>query len=305
MLSLFFRSAPTFVGVDIGTSHIKAVVLECAGNEPRIGHACCVAIDRAEGDDALPIAMKRLQQQLPAGCERGAAAVSGATVMTKVITMDIGLSDLELETQIEIEADSLIPYPLDEVNLDFERLGAAESNRIEILLSACRREDVHARVEALAAADLHTEVVDVEAYALGRAAAMLAVTETVVALVDIGVSKASVAINCGEQTAFVRELSLGSRDQMAPDDAYPDVAQLAQQLQRTFQIYVNGDASKAIGRVMICGDVAELLLQQLQAALSIPCSLAQPRSVPLSGPLPASAYMVACGLALRGNDDPH
>ncbi|USD37886.1 MULTISPECIES: type IV pilus biogenesis protein PilM [Ferrimonas] len=304
MLSLFSRSAPTFVGVDIGTSQIKAVVLDNSGAAPRIGHACSVAIDPSDGADALAAAMKRLRQQLPAGSERGATAVSGATVMTKVITMEAGLNDLELETQIEIEADSLIPYPLDEVNLDFERLDSIDGNRVEILLSACRREDVHARVEALAAAELRTEVVDVEAYALGRAAAMMVVSETVVALVEVGVSKTCVAINCGDQTTFVRELSPGS-SALDPDDSDPDVAQLAQQLQRTFQIYVNGDTSKAIGRVLICGAMAESLLAPLQSALSIPCSLAEPRSVSLPEPLPASAYMVACGLALRGSDGTH
>ena len=57
-----------------------------------------------------------------------AAAVSGQTVITKIIYMDVNLNEQELASQIEIEADSLIPYPLDEVSLDFESLDVLISN---------------------------------------------------------------------------------------------------------------------------------------------------------------------------------
>jgi type IV pilus assembly protein PilM len=57
-----------------------------------------------------------------------AVAVSGSAVITKVIQIQAGLSDDELESQIMVEADQYIPYALDEVNLDFEILGKSENS---------------------------------------------------------------------------------------------------------------------------------------------------------------------------------
>ena len=51
------------------------------------------------------------------------AAVSGSSVINKIIAMPVGLTDEELETQIALEAYQYIPYPLEEVALDFEVQG--------------------------------------------------------------------------------------------------------------------------------------------------------------------------------------
>ena len=55
--------------------------------------------------------------------KRAAVAVSGSAVITKVISMSAALSDAEMENQIQLEADQYIPYPLEEVNIDFDVLG--------------------------------------------------------------------------------------------------------------------------------------------------------------------------------------
>ncbi len=78
-------------------------------------------------------------------------AVSGASVINKVIAMPAGLTDDEMETQIALEADQYIPYPLEEVALDFEVQGPTpgREDQVDVLLAACRRETIDSRVEAL------------------------------------------------------------------------------------------------------------------------------------------------------------
>jgi type IV pilus assembly protein PilM len=80
-----------------------------------------------------------------------ACAVSGAAVITKVISMPSALSEDELETQIRLEADQYIPYPLEEVKLDFEVLGPSERepDRVDVLLAASRNDNVEVLVAAL------------------------------------------------------------------------------------------------------------------------------------------------------------
>ena len=71
-----------------------------------------------------------------------AVAVAGSSVITKVIAMPASLSDNDMEEQIKAEADQYIPYPIDEVNLDFQVLGPnpRDKDSVEVLLAACRKE---------------------------------------------------------------------------------------------------------------------------------------------------------------------
>src|SRR5690606_39963198 len=99
----------------------------------------------------------------------------GSAVITKIIEMDAGLDENEMEEQIALEADQYIPYPLDEVALDFEVQGVSPRNpdRVEVLLAACRRENVAIREAALALAGLETKIVEVEASAMDRACELI------------------------------------------------------------------------------------------------------------------------------------
>ena len=83
--------------------------------------------------------------------KHAAVAVAGSAVITKTIELDGALSDEQMEAQITSEADQYIPYPLDEVAIDFEVQGRSERTeaQVEVLLAACRRENVEMREAAL------------------------------------------------------------------------------------------------------------------------------------------------------------
>jgi len=179
MLSRFFKKkASLIVGIDIGSHAVKAVllsqdddgyVLEAIATEAMPRGAI---IDREIQDiDAVGKVVSKIRKNITSSVSHAAAAVSGQTVITKVIYMDVNLSDHELASQIEIEADSLIPYPLDEVSLDFEKLDINESDptKVNVLLSAARTESVEARVAALELAGFESKVIDVESYSVSRA----------------------------------------------------------------------------------------------------------------------------------------
>ncbi len=189
------------VGIDIGSHSVKAVllnqsdegyVLESVATEVMPRGAI---IDREIQDiDAVGKVVAKIRKEITSSVTQAAAAVSGQTVITKVIYMDVNLSEQELASQIEIEADSLIPYPLDEVSLDFEKLDINESDptKVNVLLSAARTESIEARVVALEAANFQTRVIDVESYAISRTYDLSLsqlpddANDKTVAIVDIG-----------------------------------------------------------------------------------------------------------------------
>ena len=167
--------------------------------------------------EAIGNVIAKLKRKIPKSVQRAAVAVSGQTVITKVIFMDVSLTDAELESQIAIEADSLIPYPLDEVNIDFEKLAIneADPSKVNVLLSAARTESVQARVGALETANLKAAVVDVESYALSRAMDVYYqqlpsdAYNKCVAVVDIGAVLMLVSVVQEGETIYTRDQVFG------------------------------------------------------------------------------------------------
>ena len=225
MLSqLFQKPSPMMVGIDIGSHSIKAVLLreietgfrlEALAIEPMPKGAMS---ERTIQDiEAIGNVITKLRKKLPKSLKSAAVAVSGQTVITKVIFMDVSLTDAELESQIEIEADSLIPYPLDEVSLDFEKLSTneADPSKMNVLLSAARTESVEARVGALEAANLEAKIVDVESYALSRAMDVYYqqlpsdAFNKCVAVVDIGAVLMLVSVVQAGETIYTRDQVFG------------------------------------------------------------------------------------------------
>src|SRR5690606_40420158 len=92
---------------------------------------------------AVGEAVKRVVAKSRTSLRTAAVAVAGSAVITKTIQMPAGLSERDLESQITIEADQYIPYPLDEVAIDFEVLGPSAVNpeQVDVLLAACRKEN--------------------------------------------------------------------------------------------------------------------------------------------------------------------
>ncbi|HBS80471.1 MAG TPA: pilus assembly protein PilM, partial [Pseudomonas sp.] len=94
---------------------------------------------------------------------------------------------------------------------------ARSPGRVEVLLAACRKENVEIREAALALAGLTAKVVDVEAYALERSYGLLAPQlgaghdELTVALVDIGATMTTLSVLHNGRTIYTREQLFGGR----------------------------------------------------------------------------------------------
>ena len=225
MLSqLFKKPSSMMVGIDIGSHCIKAVLLQETDAGLRLEALAIEPMPKGgmsersiQDIEAIGNVIAKLKRKIPKSVQTAAVAVSGQTVITKVIFMDVSLTDAELESQIAIEADSLIPYPLDEVNIDFEKLAIneADPSKVNVLLSAARTESVQARVGALETANLKAAVVDVETYALSRAMDVYYqqlpsdAYNKCVAVVDIGAVLMLVSVVQEGETIYTRDQVFG------------------------------------------------------------------------------------------------
>ncbi|NWC93137.1 MULTISPECIES: type IV pilus biogenesis protein PilM [unclassified Pseudomonas] len=174
----FRRKADAVLGVDINDAGIRLVELEASGRgysvrayalQPLPAHA---VVDSSVVEfDTVAQAISRALAQARTSLRHAAVAVAGPSVITRVLEMDAGLSDDEMVRRIHEEADQYIPYPLEDVAIDFQVQGPSplDRRRVDVLLVACLKEQVEAREAVLALAGLATRIVDVEAFALARA----------------------------------------------------------------------------------------------------------------------------------------
>jgi type IV pilus assembly protein PilM len=226
VLGLFTKKANTLLGIDISSTSVKLLELSRSGSRYRVESYAVeplppnAVVEKNIAElEGVGLALSRLLAKARTNIKSAAVAVSGSAVITKSIEMEAGLSDDELENQLKIEADQYIPYPLEEVAIDFEVQGPAARSpgRVEVLLAACRKENVEIREAALALAGLNAKLVDVEAYALERSFGLVAPQlgsghdELTVALVDIGATMTTLSVLHNGRTIYTREQLFGGR----------------------------------------------------------------------------------------------
>lgn len=221
-----FRTKQTgVVGVDIGSRSIKLV--ELAGNykRPKViawGIAPLPAgafSDSTISDsDAISEALNQLLISTNAKSNNIAVAVSSSQAITKILGMPADMRKMELEEQVSVEALHFIPYPIDEVNIDFEVIGPSAQNADEndVLLVACRRSIVDDYIDVVEDIGLELRYVDIDTYALERAyrtqnnATINA--KTPIALFDIGSANSHLMVLDDERVIYSRHQSFGAAD---------------------------------------------------------------------------------------------
>ncbi len=319
--NLFTKRQTPLIGIDISASSVKVLELARKGDgyqvtafatEPMPPNAI---VDRnvAEPEivaQAIARAVKRAGTRTKATC----VAVSGSSVITKTIQMPASLREAEMEDQIKLEADQHIPYPVEEVNLDFEiiRRPTEGEDTTDVLLAACRSETVESRVSAVEMAGLEAEVVDIEAFALENACEFLRPQmpdrgdNKTIALIDIGDTSTSVLILHDNRTVYTRDQQFGGR-QLTEDimrhyglsleeatkgkkfgnlpEGYETevlpyfVDDLAQQIDRSLQFFfANSPKFDSIDQLILAGGSAAIprLDAMVQEKLRVPTVVAEP-----------------------------
>lgn len=244
MLSFLKPKSAGWVGVDIGSSSVKLVALSQHGRAYRIQGYASVALPPAavvDGNVEIPgevsSAIERGLKICGGKLSSAVTAVPSSAVITKYLEISNAFEGLELEEQVQIEADQFIPYPLDEVALDFEVLGPVQKapDLNEVLLVACRRDDTDAREDAINGSGLKCEIIDIDTYATERALTLLVddLDESkVTGIVDIGAATLTLNVFKGSKIIYNREQAFGGNDlsNMIHQHSGLDVAEVEKQL---------------------------------------------------------------------------
>jgi type IV pilus assembly protein PilM len=216
-----FRRAKALVGLDIGSSAVKAVELKASGKTYKVTGFGAEPlppdsiVDGAIIDGAaVADAIRRLFDSRGIKTRDVAASLSGNAVIVKKISLPI-MSEGELAESIYWEAEQYIPFDIQDVNLDYQILdrGDAASGKgtMDVLLVAAKKEKIADYTGVISQAGRSAVVVDVDAFALQNAYEVNYGIDSgaVVVLLNAGASATNINILQGDQSVFTRDISIG------------------------------------------------------------------------------------------------
>jgi len=326
-VGLITKSQPALVGVDISSTAVKLLQLSRVGNRYRVEHYAveplppnAVVEKNIVEVEAVGEAIKRAVARSGTRVRHAAAAVAGSSVITRVIGMPNDLEGDELESQIELEAANYVPYPIDEVNHDFEVLGPmpGSPDMVQVLLAASRSENVEVRASALELGGLTPRVMDVEAFAIENAFALLADTlssprDGLVALVDSGATMTTLNVLRNGRSLYHREqvfggkqltdevmrryglsyeeAGLAKRQGGLPESYQAEVLEpfkeaMVQQVSRLLQFFYAGSEFNRVDQIVLAGGGASIprIAEMVEEQLGVPTTVANPLAHMTLGP---------------------
>ncbi len=321
MQSLFGGGSEELVGLDISSSAVKLLELSRRGDRFHVETFAVEPLPPNAVNDKQIVEPKLVAESIERAVSRAgtrtkqvALAVAGASVITKLVQLSATLSEHDMEEQIKAQADQYIPYPIEEVNLDFQSLGESEAGtgNADVLLAACRKEQVESRCAAAEMAGLIPTVVDIEAYALENACQFLrhqmpnkGVKKTI-AVVDVGANATSLLVMHDMQTVYTRDQAFGGKQLteeimrqygMSFEEAgkskkfgnLPEnyeaevlpafIADMGQQIDRSLQFFFAASSKHGeIDQLILAGGCAHIpgVDAQIQERLGIPTVIARP-----------------------------
>jgi len=308
------------LGLDISSTSVKLLELSRSGGEYKVESYGVeplpenAVVEKNISDvEGVGEAIQRLVERCKAKAKTAAVAVAGSAVITKTIEMTATLSEDEMEQQLQLEADQYIPYPLEEVALDFEVQGPSPraEEQVEVLIAACRRENVEMREAALELGGLKAKVVDIEAHCMQRAFELVRSQFTedeedqVIAIVDIGATMTTLSVLTSGGAPYTREQLFGGKQLTEeiqrryslsveeaglakkqgglPDDYETEVLQpfkeaVVQQVTRSLQFFYSSSAYDDVDHIILAGGTSFIdgLAEMVAAKLGTPCTIANP-----------------------------
>ncbi len=319
--SLFSRQPAPLIGLDISSSSVKLVELGRGKDGGFVLERCAVeqlekgwiTDGNVEKFDEVADAIRRVVKKSGTKTKNVAMSLPASAVITKKIVLPGGMSDAELELQVESEANQYIPFSLDEVSLDFCVVGPSTTSTgdVEVLIAASRKEKVQDRQGLAEAAGLKPVVVDVESYASRLATGRLIDglpnkgLDTMVALFEVGAMTTSMQVIRNDEVLYDRDQAFGGaqltqlivrqygfspeeaetkkRSGELPEDyesgvLRPFVDNLAQEIGRALQFFFTSTPHNRVDYVMLAGGSSSLpgLTEAITAQTSFACQVLDP-----------------------------
>lgn len=308
------------VGVDISSTSVKLLELSVKNNQYWVENYALIPLQEGSvieknilNSEAVGDAIARAIEITHFKSAQAAVAIPTSLVITKIIEMDADLQDDEREVQIRMDAEQYIPFPLDDVSLDFEVLTdrLMSPNRVNVLLVVTRIENVEIRSESVELGGLTAKIADVENFAIENTlkifAENLPSSAKTIAILDIGHTMTTLSVLRDHKIIYNREQVFGGkqltleiqkyyglsfedagrskREHSLPDDYEIEILEpfldaIVQQAARSLQFFFSSSQYNDIDHILLAGGSSNIqgLAQLLQQKLNYKVTQANPFS---------------------------
>lgn len=222
------------VGLDIGTSAVRAAELEFGSGKPKlvafgqIGLPPEAIIDGEVQDvAAVADAIRRLWHNGRFVSDSVVVGIAGLRVITRELDLP-WVPDGEVESAVRFQSEEVIPFPVDKTILSTQVLGdnTADDGTVtrRILVAAAHRDLVDGVVSAVEQAGLNVQGVDLVSSALVRALADSSQpSNEPEAIVSVGAGLTVVVVHQEGRPQFVRTIGTGGSEATAAIGAALDL----------------------------------------------------------------------------------
>lgn len=319
-LDIFAPKAPPVLGVDISASAIKMVELIADKKGMRLERYAVEPISEpfltdgsVTNTDGLAAAIQACYSKLGSKVKGVATALPASMIITKVVRLARGQSDLEIEDQVAQDLSNTIPFSIDEASIDFQEGDDGAEDDVPVFASAALRVRVEERVNAIEQAGLKAVIVDSEQLALIDAVEKymerngLASQDRNILIVDIGSTITQFYIlrngevihnresnfggsqltddiqsRLGVTKDEARRIKMGAKESENPElvqslqDGFADAA--AQEARRQIQLFTTSTQHAAVDTVFLSGGSVAIpgLSESVEAALTVTTRLLNP-----------------------------
>ncbi len=311
-----FGGSKTVVGLDIGSSSIKAVELKKSKGEVEVAHlaieplASDIVVDSMIVDQgSVSSAITKIFNESGIKTKNVATSVSGHSVIVKKITIPT-MDDSELAGSITTEAAQHIPFDIADVNVDYQILSEDEGPQMDVLLVAVKKDKIVNYTNSLALAGKAASIVDIDAFALQNCYEYNyePAPSSTVALLNLGASVMNINIVKGSNPLFTRDVSVGGNQytdslqkelDLSFDDAeslklgnkvgtvsedakMPILQQVTEiivlEIQKTFDFFRATASGEHIERIYLAGGSSKVpgLMEALRQEFSLPVEMLNP-----------------------------
>lgn len=303
------------IALDIGSTFIKLVKLKGSNKNYQLQKFGMVPlppeviVEGAVMDAGRVVeAIKELLAAQKVTTKEVVISVSGSSVIIKRVSV-ADMTDEELAESIKWEAEQYIPFSIDDVNVDFQKLGpGATEGQADVLLVAVKKDKINDYINLVKEAGLEPVVMDVDAFALANMYELNYDIESgTTALLNIGASVMNINILKDGTSIFTRDITVGGnrytealqRDfGLSYEDAEKvkrgeevsgDKEQIASvmasvtddivaETQRSFDFFRSTTGSDKVSRVLVSGGCARIgnFTAVLSERLGVPTEVTNP-----------------------------
>jgi type IV pilus assembly protein PilM len=313
---MFWNKPRRLVGLDIGSSSVKAVELVRNGPDYELANLGVEALGQdvvVDGSimDALLVssAIEKIFTTSKIKTKEVATAVSGHSVIVKRIVVS-AVSDAEVASAIPYEAQQYIPFDVADVNLSYQIMGPSAGGGMEVMVVAVKREKILNYTNVLSQAGINPLVVDIDAFAVENAfeANYDSPAGSLAALLNVGASIMNINLVRDGASLFTRDVSVGGNqytdtlqkeldlgfedaEKLKRDYVLPNISEDAKrtqlrtvseilllEIQKTFDFFRQTTSTANIESIYLAGGTAKIggLAELLKEDFNVPVEIMDP-----------------------------